>query len=29
MTTYGGMMEKLQAFSTSALDAEVKTAYPF
>jgi hypothetical protein len=29
MKTYGRMQEKFQAFITSALDAEVKTAYPF
>jgi len=29
MTKYGGMQEKLQAFLTLSLDAEVKRAYPF
>jgi hypothetical protein len=29
MKTYGGMQEKLEAFITSALDTEVKAAYPF
>jgi hypothetical protein len=29
MTTYGGMMEKLQALSTSALDDEDSAAYTF